>query len=164
MILSLTFAFTNTEYNEILIDMNMLIQEKLVNIKDKTALSVLQPWDNGRKKSNQPKNDGNMTMIVKAARSNGLNDKDIEELFADLEEDEHRCFSINEAVPKIVEMSKKYSSIANQNNEMRLSNSVHPFSDLIGKRVKRVMEDGVEYDGEYNCSFLACFVTSAILR
>lgn len=144
----------NAEYYDLLVDMNMYIQEKLFKIKDKTTLSVPQPWDERKEESCQYKNDGNMPIIVNLARENGLSKADIDNLFADLSEDEHGYYSINDAVLKIDEMKKINAPGANQDDELLLSGLVHPFSDLIGKRIKSVLEDGIEYDGEY-CNHLS---------
>lgn len=137
-----------TEYNDILTDMNMLIQEKLYKVKDKsTVTAVAQSPVNSA-------NDGNMAIIVETAERMGLDREQIDyDLCAELEPDERNYFSINKAVPLIVEMSKKNGRSSRVTmKKTRGSTNTSVVDEHVGSRVKTVFEDGVEHGGEAVCT------------
>lgn len=128
--------------------MNSLLQEKLYHIKDKTTVLVKEKTLAGRSKDSTNNNDSNMAIIYNTARSFGLSNECIDRLFVDhLEEDKHNYFSINDAVSEIMKMSngqKDESYVIAPSS----SDSIAALTNHVGARIKKVFEDGKEYEGE----------------
>ena len=123
-----------------------LLQEHL-SVKDhSTIYSVKRPLHESSTESAETKNDGNMGIIYKLAKSHGFSDAQVDELFADLEQDEHGYFSIDEAVARANEI-KNFSNCVYSVYGGSERKPILPFIEHLGSRVKRVFEDGNEYEG-----------------
>eukprot|EP00804_Cyclotella_cryptica_P019770 CCRYP_009678-RA/>CCRYP_009678-RA protein AED:0.01 eAED:0.01 QI:488/1/1/1/0.5/0.66/3/65/616 len=136
------------EFTEILTDLNMIIQEKLHNIHDKTALSIDQPIFKKSVKKAELDSDDNTKVIIQAAKSFGLNNQQVDELFDDLVVDSNGFYSVNDAVPKILLLSQQQQKHAVSHEESGKSEDLNKrYPACLGSRVKTVFEDGTEHEG-----------------
>ena len=125
-----------------------LLEEHLSGMDHTTIFSVKRPLHESSTESESTKteNDGNMGIIYKLAKSHGFSDAQVDELFADLEQDEHGYFSIDEAVARANEI-KNFSNCVYSVYGGSERKPILPFIEHLGSRVKRVFEDGNEYEG-----------------
>ena len=85
----------------------MLLQQTLFNLNERTKF-VRAPDREERAKKSQPGpiSDSNKGHIVRLAKQFGLTTRDdIDDLFTRINVDEHGHYSINNAIPKIMEMN-----------------------------------------------------------
>jgi len=142
----------------------MLLQQTLFKLNERTKF-VRAPDDEERAKKSQPDpiSDGNKIHIVRLAKKFGLTTRnDIDDLFTRIDVDEHGHYSINNVIPKIMEMNdnKKSDNTSEEeeSEEEDVSNDRERDSldggeqdnqqlDLLGSRVRTVFENGREYEG-----------------
>ncbi len=147
--------FNTAEYREVLSDMQMLLQEKLYKVNDKSSLVINNMDRKNRDKSPEFDDNDNRRIIVKAAKSFGLTDTQINDLFQELEVDELGYYSINNAVPLI--LNKRTIFSPSRQTDLKSKHSVCSGSGVhVGTRVKTVFEDGSEHEGETSIIIHTC--------
>mmetsp|Transcript_34109 Transcript_34109/g.73825 ORF Transcript_34109/g.73825 Transcript_34109/m.73825 type:complete len:200 (+) Transcript_34109:299-898(+) len=142
----------------------MLLQQTLFKLNERTKF-VRAPDDEERAKKSQPDpiSDGNKIHIVRLAKKFGLTTRnDIDDLFTRIDVDEHGHYSINNAIPKIMEMNdNKKADNASEEEESEEEDvssdrerdaldgreQDNQQLDLLGSRVRTVFENGREYEG-----------------
>mmetsp|Transcript_32826 Transcript_32826/g.62709 ORF Transcript_32826/g.62709 Transcript_32826/m.62709 type:complete len:430 (-) Transcript_32826:209-1498(-) len=142
----------------------MLLQQILFKLNERTKY-VRAPDGEERAKNSPPGpiSDGNRSHIVRLAKQFGLTTReDVDDLFTRIGVDEHGHYSINNAIPKIMEMNdnKKTDNTSEEEKSegVDVSNDRewdavdggdqdNQQLDLLGSRVRTVFENGREYEG-----------------
>mmetsp|Transcript_8750 Transcript_8750/g.19620 ORF Transcript_8750/g.19620 Transcript_8750/m.19620 type:complete len:1054 (+) Transcript_8750:126-3287(+) len=142
------------ELRETMVDAHMLIQEQLFNLDERTKF-VNAPNSN-KATSSMPEKDGNKSHIIRLAKRFGLTQQQMDILFKRLDVDDG-YYSIDDAIPKIMEMKKNNTSNTLEESDEENDNDADIATadngqkekqlELLGSRVKTVFEDGREYEG-----------------
>lgn len=127
----------------------MIIQEKLHNIHDKTTFSIDRPNFKNSVKKPELGSDENTKVIIQAAKSFGLDNQQVDELFDHLVVDSNGYYSVNDAVMKIRVLSQQqHTRFGSQEEREKSENTNERYPACLGTRVKTVFEDGAEHEGK----------------
>ena len=151
------------EFKEAVIDANMLLQESLYHLSEH-AHFITAPRT---KEAASLEDVENKERIISLAKQVGLMDKQIDDVFKHIgidtiEKDGETTnyYSVDKAVPIIMDMEKKCSSLddatsqdmstnfaANPNTVAATAEAERKRLELLGLRIRSVFEDGCEYEG-----------------
>ena len=132
----------------------MILQETLFGLNERTKFIDAPDIKAKKSLSNHgPREDGNKSHIVRIAEQFSLSQQQVnDELFSNLKT-KHGRYSINDAVTKIMEMKSNSPDDSDELTKEKNDNACPPDGedkeklDLLGSRVRTVMEDGREYEG-----------------
>ena len=145
----------SSELNESLIDANMMLQESLYSINDRTHFVKAPPQTNIDTSSSQ-EDDKNKGHIIRLAKKFSLTPPQIDNVLDHSAPDEESdgdgagYFSIDKAVEKIMELKDSGNSeLESDPEEDNVVATMPPpeGATVLGSRIKTVFEDGKEYEG-----------------
>jgi len=162
---ALEFNKNSEEFKEAVIDANMLLQESLYHLSEHTHF-ITAPRTKEVASLHHEEGE-NKERIISLAKQVGLMDEHIDDVFKHIgidtiEKDGETTnyYSIDKAVPIIMDMEKKCSSLdddtsqdmstnfaANPNTAAATAEAERKRLELLGLRVRSVFEDGCEYEG-----------------
>ena len=146
----------SSEMQESLIDANMMLQESLYNINDRTHFVKAPPQSNIDTSGSQ-EDDKNKGHIIRLAKKFGLSPPQIGNVLdhaapKESDGDGGGYFSIDKAIEKIMELKDSGNSDYSESDpkEDNVAATMPPPPDgatVLGSRIKTVFEDGKEYEG-----------------
>lgn len=144
----------SSELHESLIDANMMLQESLYNINDRTHFVKAPPQSNVDTSGSQK--DDNKGHIIRLAKKFGLTPPQINNVLdhaapKESDGDGGGYFSIDKAIEKIMELkdsgNSDYSESDPEEDNVAATMPPPEGATVLGSRIKTVFEDGKEYEG-----------------